>query len=106
MADTMADTVPCRGSVHDAIEEGDAELDAMHRALKDSDELPQLPGAAKWWFFDHDMVQNGAKWCQKISKNIDKSWKIIGIPWFYMIFIAIVSYVAIYSLIYYMIFNL
>ena len=61
MADTMADTVscrvvpcravPCRGSVHDAIEEGDAELDAMHRALKDSDELPQLPGAAKWWVF-------------------------------------------------------
>jgi len=29
--------------IHDAIEEGDAELDAMHRALKDSDELPQLP---------------------------------------------------------------
>lgn len=67
-------------AVHDAIEEGDAELDAMHRALEDADELPQLPGAAMVGFSTMTwckMVRNGAKWCKMVPKNIKQYRKIM-----------------------------
>jgi len=80
MADTMADTVSCRVVPCRVVDQSMMRLKKVTQSSMRCTGLSKIPMSSRsclapqpWWFFYHDMVQNGAKKYQTILTNHEKS---------------------------------